>query len=134
MLKGSKNKAAAELYINFLMDPAIAQANAEYIYYASPNTAVAENEDYLAYLEDLHPDAYEILYGSMDNPKDNSFMDLPSEIKVYMNDKWTQLGATATEDSGNDVVYVICAVLIILFASWFIFCSIRKKKRERMYA
>lgn len=134
ILKGSKNKKAAELYINFLMDPSIAQANAEYIYYASPNTAVVENEEYIGYLEELHPDAYDILYGSMDNPKDDSFEDLPAETKTYMTEKWTQLGATATEDSGNDIVYAICIVLLVILLTWFIFLEIRKKKRERMYS
>ncbi len=133
VLKGAKNKKAAELYINFLMDPAIAQANAEYIYYASPNTEVIKNEDYIAFLEELHPDAYEILYGATDNPKDDSFIDLPADIKSYMTEKWTELGATSTEDSGNDVVYAICIVLLALIFSWFTFCAIRKKKRERMY-
>jgi spermidine/putrescine transport system substrate-binding protein len=41
--KGARNKAAAELYINFLLDTEVAVANAEYICYASPNTKVVEN-------------------------------------------------------------------------------------------
>ncbi|MBE6691761.1 MAG: spermidine/putrescine ABC transporter substrate-binding protein [Ruminococcaceae bacterium] len=133
VLKGAKNKKAAELYINFLMDPAIAQANAEYIYYASPNTEVIKNEDYLAFLEELHPDAYDILYGDVDNPKDDSFIDLPAETKSYMTEKWTQLGATSTEESGNDIVYGICIVLLALIMFWFAFSTVRKKTRERMY-
>ncbi len=133
VLKDAKNKEAAELYINFLMDPTIAQANAGYMYYASPNTAVVENEEYLEFLEELHPDAYEILYGSTDNAKNDSFSDLPDDMKIYMTEKWTQLGATITEDSGNDIVYAICVVLIILLLSWYTFITIRKKKRERLY-
>lgn len=134
VLKSAKNKEAAELYINFLMDPTIAKANAEYIYYASPNTAVIEDEEYLEFLEELHPDAFEILYGSNNNPKNDSFVDLPEETKVYITSKWTQLGATITENSGNEVVYIICAVLVIILLAWYVFITIRKHKRAKYYA
>ena len=133
VLKNAKNKLAAELYINFLLDPTIAKANAEYMYYASPNTAVVENEEYIEFLEELHPDAYEILYGSFDNPNNDSFMDLPAEIKSYMTEQWTRLGATITENSGNEVVYVICIILLVLLFAWYLFATIRQKIRERHY-
>ncbi len=133
VLKNAKNKKAAELYINFLLDPTIAKANAEYMYYASPNTAVVENEEYLEFLDELHPDAYNILYSYSDNPKNDSFLDLPDDIKQYMNEKWTKLGATITENNENDIVYGICIVLIVIILSWFTFSAIRKKKRELLY-
>ena len=41
--KGSKNKAAAEQFINFMCEPEIAQMNMEYIYYSSPIKQVVEN-------------------------------------------------------------------------------------------
>ena len=40
----SQNKEAAELYINFLLREDVALENAEYLYYATPNKAVYENE------------------------------------------------------------------------------------------
>lgn len=45
VLKGSKNKAAAECFINFMCDPEIAQMNMDYIYYSSPIRQVVENLD-----------------------------------------------------------------------------------------
>ena len=40
--KGSKNKEAAECFINFMCEPEIAQMNMEYIYYSSPIRQVVE--------------------------------------------------------------------------------------------
>ena len=132
VLESSQNKEAAELYINFLMDPEIARANAEYMYYASPNTAVIENEDYIAFLDDLHPNAYDILYSSSEQVFTDSFVNLPDETKAYMSEKWTALGATITEDSSNNTVYVICLVLIIVILTLFAANKIKKIKRERV--
>ena len=42
----AKNKAAAELFINFMCEPEIALANAEYLCYLCPNTAVLADERY----------------------------------------------------------------------------------------
>ncbi len=132
VLSTSKNKEAAELYINFLMDPEIARANAEYMYYASPNTAVVENEDYRAFLDELHPDAFTILYESADGVPTDSFVNLPDETKAYMGDKWTALGATITEESTNDTVYIICLVLIVIILALFAANKIKKIRRERV--
>lgn len=42
----AQNKAAAELFINFMCEPEVALANAEYLCYLCPNTAVLEDERY----------------------------------------------------------------------------------------
>ena len=132
VLKDSKNKEAAELYINFLMDPEIARANAEYMYYASPNTEVVKNKEYRAFLDELHPKAYDILYGDADSVYTDSFMNLPEETKQYMADKWTALGAAITEESGNNGVYIICVVLIVIIVTMFVVNKVIKIKREKV--
>ncbi|MBR3737635.1 MAG: spermidine/putrescine ABC transporter substrate-binding protein, partial [Eubacterium sp.] len=43
--KCSKNKKGAEAFINFMHEPQVAFDNAEYIFYASPNTTVSNNEE-----------------------------------------------------------------------------------------
>ena len=48
-----KNYEAAMLYIDFLLEPDIALANAEYIGYASPHTAVVNNPEYCYYQNDI---------------------------------------------------------------------------------
>jgi hypothetical protein len=114
------------------MDPAIAQANAEYMYYASPNTAVVENEGYIAFLEELHPDAYKILYESSENVFTDSFVNLPEKTKGYMADKWTALGATITEESSNYTVYIVCAVIIAVILAMYIANKIKLYKRKKV--
>lgn len=83
--KGGQNYDAAMMYINFLMEPEIALANAEYICYASPNTAVVSNENYsLA--------GNEILYPSEDKmPKTEYFHDLPEDVRSYYEKLWEKV-------------------------------------------
>ena len=129
VLKNSDNIGAAELYINFLMDPVIAQANAEYIYYASPNTAVVENEDYIEYLEELHPDAYDILYGIDDGYNAVSFKNLDQSTKEYLNKKWDELRSD-TSDGSDTSIFIISGVVIAALLVFFIAKAFIKKKRE----
>lgn len=83
--KNAKNVEAAMLYINFLLEPDIATANAEYIGYASPNTAVIENEDYYYYQN-------EILYPSeADMPKVQYYRNIDDKIRIYYETLWVQV-------------------------------------------
>ena len=79
------NYEAAMMYIDFLMEPEVALANAEMICYASPNTAVINHEDY-----SLRGNEY--LYPS-EEIKANSqyFHNLDSETLVLLNDLWSEL-------------------------------------------
>lgn len=58
----ARHKDVAEAYINFMLSEEAAVANAEYIYYASPNRLVIENEEYIECMTDVHEDAMQILY------------------------------------------------------------------------
>ena len=81
----TQNYEAALMYINFLLEPEIALANAEYICYASPNTSVVENENYS--LKDE-----EILYPSEeDMPICEYFHDLPADIRSYYESLWEKV-------------------------------------------
>ena len=81
----AQNYDAAMMYINFLLEPEVALANAEYIYYASPNTAVVENPEYSLYQN-------EILYPSADAlPKTEYFRDIDPEIRAYYEKLWEKI-------------------------------------------
>ncbi len=45
VLKSTPNKAAAEMFLNFLCDPEISLANTNYIGYSTPNKVAMENVD-----------------------------------------------------------------------------------------
>ena len=80
--KNAANYEAAMLYINFLMEPEVALANAEYICYASPNTAVFNNPDYEFYGEEiLYPDPETL-------PPTEYFHDIDPEIRSYYEKLW----------------------------------------------
>ena len=83
--KTSKNYEAALMYINFLLEPQIATANAEYIGYASPNTAVINNPDYYYYKNEiLYPD-------EEDKPKVQYYHDIDKEIRMLYETLWCEV-------------------------------------------
>ncbi|MDD6479414.1 MAG: ABC transporter substrate-binding protein [Oscillospiraceae bacterium] len=78
----SKNYEAAMLYIDFLLEPDIALANAEYIGYASPHTAVLQNPDYYYYQNKiLYPD-------KEDMPKVQYYHDMDSKTRLIYENLW----------------------------------------------
>ncbi len=80
--KSCQNYEGALMYINFLLEPQISTANAEYIGYASPNTAVVNNPDYYYYQN-------EILYPQdKDIPKVQYYHDIEDEIRIYYEMLW----------------------------------------------
>ncbi len=82
ILKNAQNYEAALMYINYLLEPQIATANAEYIGYASPNTAVINNKDYYYY-------GNEILYPTdEDMPLVQYYHDINDEIRRYYENLW----------------------------------------------
>ena len=81
----AQNYDAALLFINFMMEPEVALANAEYICYASPNTAVLANEEYsLRDNKYLYPTEEEM-------PKTQYFHDLDPETRSYYEGLWVEL-------------------------------------------
>jgi len=83
--KGARNFDAAMQFINFMLEPDIALANAEYIKYASPHTAVRNNPDY-RYRDNpfLYPDPASL-------PPVLYFKNLPENIHTLMNNLWTEV-------------------------------------------
>ncbi len=81
----TQNYEAAMMYINFLLEPEVALANAEYICYASPNTSVIHNEDY-----SLKDDP--ILYPPAEvKQKTQYYHDLDPKVRDYYEKLWTKV-------------------------------------------
>ena len=98
ILKGAKNKLAAELYINFLLEPEVALANAEYICYASPHTEVYNNPEYSFY-------GNEILYPADGQFKTQLFLNLKPEILSLMSTLWDDVKNYVPSGAGNSSVF-----------------------------
>ena len=87
-----QHKELAEIFINYMLSEEPAIANAEYIYYASPNALVYESADYA---EELGEEAMEILYPGIENFSElyNKFAyrNLDGETLDYLNTLWEEL-------------------------------------------
>lgn len=80
-----QNYDAAMMFINFLCEPEVALANAEYICYTSPNTEAANNPEYSFYQD-------EILYPSDEVTKNAQyFHDFDAEIRQYYESLWEKV-------------------------------------------
>ena len=150
ILKGAKNKLAAELYINFLLEPDVALENAEYICYASPHTGVYSNPDYTYYQD-------EILYPEDGKFKTQLFLNLSPEILSLMSGLWDDVknyvpsagsgyrslffggdgmnpssgdGEGMTPEAKRYALYIVIFILICL--AYVVFRYARKKYRENV--
>ena len=85
----AQNKELAEIFINFMLSEEAGVANAEYTYYASPNSLVYNNA---TYLEDMGEDVISVLYPELGNFAEQynkmAFRNLDSETLDYLNTLW----------------------------------------------
>lgn len=126
VLKSSKNKEIAERYIDFMLTEAPAVANAEYTYYASPNSLVRENEEYIEYMNDIKDGGFDLMYDT-DNVFTSSYRNLSGEKLLLINNMWEELKSDISVSAG---IYVICGVIIGGMIALGVFFAVRKKRRN----
>ena len=109
----SKQKEAAEMFINFMCEPDIAYANIDYICYSTPHSAAYDMLD-----EEVRNDP--VSYPS-DEVKEHMtvFVNLSDEASKTMQDLWTQMKSAEDETTSRwlmPVFLVACllAVIVIL--------------------
>ncbi|MDR2931618.1 MAG: spermidine/putrescine ABC transporter substrate-binding protein [Oscillospiraceae bacterium] len=104
--KGSRQKEAAEMYINFMLEPEVGAANSEYIGYGTPNAAAMEILD-----EEVagNPIAY-----PDDAVLENTeyFAPLPQDTSKLMDQLWTEL--LSNDESYNRMLVPVLLVLAVL--------------------
>ncbi len=87
-----QNKELAEIFINYMLSPEPAIANAQYIYYASPNSVVYTDD---GYIEEMGEEAMEILYPKIGDFSEKynalAYRNLSNEMLDYMNTLWETL-------------------------------------------
>ena len=124
--KCSKNKKGAEAFINFMHEPQVAFDNAEYIFYASPNTTVSNNEE-------------SSLYGSKavypeEKIKSQYFKNLPQNILELQNTLWSQVKSrklSSDSKKQEENIYRISAVLAAAVVVTLIFSFINRRKKSK---
>ena len=125
--KTSENKEIAEAYIDFMLTEAPAVANAEYTYYASPNTVVRENEEYIEYMNSIKEGGYELMYNT-DTVKTSSYKNLGGEQLIMLNELWEEL---KSDIQVGLPIYVICAVILVILIGGGTFLGVRKRIRDK---
>ncbi len=127
--KCSRNKTAAERYIEFMCTEEPAIANAEYTYYASPNTLVRENPEYIEYMGEIKDDAYEKMYDT-EAVHATPYKNLSPEALARINTLWEDL---KSDIEVGVVIYALCTAIIVTLASFGIFFALRKRSRRKYY-
>ena len=118
----AKHREAAEMFINYLCEPDVGLANADFIGYSTPITAVWEMlDDDLKYSEIAYPSA-EVL------DKAEVFETLPDDINAAMDAQWSEM--KSYEDGGSGWMVVALLLLAIAISAFNIWRKLRKKSRD----
>lgn len=136
----AQNVEHAHEYINFMLGEAPAIANAEYIYYASPNNAVINSDEYIEYMDT----DYDTIYLPEFNDKMENgqtvieymfdtfaYRDLNDESRAKLNSLWESLKVDST--SFGSGIYIICAVILLILIVVLVYFYIVKRKRRKLY-
>jgi len=145
----SSNPHLAKEYINFMIGEEAAVANATYIGYASPNTAVINNPDYIeamdeyAYEGENGESAYDLLYNYMPDdvnaeynakfPEVNSpacYRSFNAETQAHVNTLWENLKISGSTELWVHITSIVIVVAIVAYAVYSIYI---RKKRSKFY-
>ena len=134
--KSSKNPEVAKEYINFMLTAEPGIENAEFIYYASPNTLVSQNEEYKEYMGEF---AHSLLYETMPDDVNGAYNEkfgttcyknFTPEIQSRTNTLWENLKLADSTEPWIHVVSISITAAVIFVALYSIYI---KKKRSRIY-
>ena len=118
----TQNKKGAEAFINFMLEPEVALANAEYIYYATANKAVIESGEFsLAESEAVYPEEGSITV--------QQFHNLPNDTLQYMNTLWMKVKG----ENNATGIYITFAVVLALILFIIVLTFLHKKKMKKYY-
>lgn len=139
--KSSKNIDVAKEYINFMLSPEPAIANAVYIGYASPNKVVVESEEYAEAMEELTEGAMDILYGKSHVDVNAEYIEkfgknsycyesFSPEIQEHVNVLWESL---KTENSTELWVHITTLIIVVAVLMLAVYTKVVEKSRSRDY-
>ena len=118
----SQNREAAEMFINFMCEVDVGVANAEYIGYTTPSTAVWEQlDEELKYSPIAYP-SEEIA------AKEQVFTALSEEVNSQLDVKWSEM--KSYNEGGNGLLFLLLLLAMILLACFNIWRKMRRKARN----
>lgn len=118
----SKNKEAAEMFINYMCETSVGYANCDYIGYSTPITAVWELlDDELKYSPIAYP-------GEDVMSKAEVFVTLPDDVNAEMDSQWSQM--KSYDESGGSWMVVIFLLGAVALSGFNIWRKLRKKMRD----
>jgi spermidine/putrescine transport system substrate-binding protein len=125
--KGSKNKEAAEMFINFLCEPVVSAANSEYTEYCTPNKEGYELLDDEIKNNPITYPGDEILANT------EVFINMPHNINKKIDELWTQILGSGNFLSfvSNTVLFI--GIIVVLVAALVVVIIIRSKKKNVVY-
>lgn len=121
--KGSPNKEAAEMYINFMCEPDIAYATTEFIGYATPNSGAYEKLD-----DEIKNDGFSYPDDEFLNTKTTVFKNLSDEANLQMQTLWTEMKSAEEQTPNRWIVPTFMSLCVALSIGILIRRHIRKKK------
>lgn len=108
----SKQKEAAEMYINFMCEPDIAYANIDYICYSTPHSAAFEMLD-----EDVSSNPISYPDDEFIADKTTVFVNLSDEANMDMQTLWTEMKSAQDENENTWIMPVFligCIVFMVI--------------------
>lgn len=118
----SKNREAAEMFINFMCEPDVGAINAEYIGYTTPMTDVWEMlDDELKYSEIAFP-AKEVM------EREATFSALSDEVNSQLDVKWSEM--KSYDEGGNGYLFLLLLLAMIALACFNIWRKVRRRVRN----
>ncbi|MBE6836101.1 MAG: spermidine/putrescine ABC transporter substrate-binding protein [Ruminococcaceae bacterium] len=118
----TQNKKGAEAFINFMLEPEVALANAEYIYYATANKAVIDSGEFsLADSEAVYPDPDSITV--------QQFHNLPNDTLQYMNTLWMKVKGENNAQGIYITFFAVLAVIVLII----VLTVLHKRKMKKYY-
>ncbi len=119
--KGTKHKTEAEMFINFMCDPEISAANADYIGYSTP---ISEARDLL----ELDAESYAIAYPDDEvMARTEVFKHLPDQTNELMSQYWIDIKSY----SENTNQWIAPVFLLAALAAAIVIMVVRSRKRKR---
>lgn len=108
----SKQKEAAEMYINFMCEPDIAYANIDYICYSTPHSAAFEMLD-----EEVSSNPISYPDNEFIADKTTVFVNLSDEANMDMQTLWTEMKSAQDENENTWIMPVFligCIVFMVI--------------------